>query len=144
MKTLNFIIATALLLVAAQRHSFAGSATWDQNPTSSDWNTATNWTPPTVPNGVSDTATFETSDVTKIAISSTIRLASCIFDQGASGFRITSDDSGELTFDGAGVINNSTNPQSFVVKLDGENFSFVNEATIAGLVRFVVKGSSIG
>ena len=29
----------------------AGSATWDLNPGSGDWNTATNWTPATVPNG---------------------------------------------------------------------------------------------
>jgi len=30
----------------------AGSSTWGLNPASGDWNTATNWTPATVPNGV--------------------------------------------------------------------------------------------
>jgi hypothetical protein len=49
MNTFNFLIAAALLFLAAQRPSLAGSATWDQNPTSGDWNAAANWTPQTVP-----------------------------------------------------------------------------------------------
>jgi hypothetical protein len=32
----------------------AGNATWDLDPGSGDWNTATNWTPTTVPNGSAD------------------------------------------------------------------------------------------
>jgi hypothetical protein len=42
---------------------YAGSATWKSEPTSSDWNTASNGTPETVPNGSSDVATFGTSTV---------------------------------------------------------------------------------
>ena len=44
MKTLNFIIVAALVSLAAQRPSSAGSATWATHPTSGDWNTAANWT----------------------------------------------------------------------------------------------------
>ena len=33
-----------------------GNAQWDLNPDSSDWNTATNWTPTTVPNGAANMA----------------------------------------------------------------------------------------
>jgi hypothetical protein len=47
----------------------AGSATWDLNPGSGDWNTAANWTPMTVPNGASDTATFSLSNTTNVSIS---------------------------------------------------------------------------
>jgi hypothetical protein len=46
----------------------AGSAMWKANPTSGDWNTAANWTPTTVPNGVSDTATFATSNTTQLSL----------------------------------------------------------------------------
>jgi len=37
---------------------YAGSATWSLNATTGDWNTATNWTPPTVPNATIDTRHF--------------------------------------------------------------------------------------
>ena len=47
---LEFLVAAALLFVAAQRPSLAGSATWATNPTSGEWNTAANWVPNTVPN----------------------------------------------------------------------------------------------
>ena len=39
--------------------SQAGSATWNLNPASDLWSTASNWTPATVPNGPADTATFD-------------------------------------------------------------------------------------
>lgn len=54
------VVAAALLFVAAQRTALAGSATWSQNPSTSDWNTAANWTPNTVPNSSSEVATFST------------------------------------------------------------------------------------
>ena len=44
--------------------SNAGSATWNSSPATGDWNTATNWTPATVPNGPSDPATFALSNRT--------------------------------------------------------------------------------
>jgi hypothetical protein len=46
----------------------AGNATWDQSPTSGDWNTAAHWTPATVPNGFADTATFSVSNTTNVSI----------------------------------------------------------------------------
>jgi len=36
LSTLRFLVAAALLFLAAQRLSLAGSATWDQNPLSGD------------------------------------------------------------------------------------------------------------
>ena len=44
------------LICLALRSVDAGSATWNLNPTSSDWNAALNWTPNTVPNGPADVA----------------------------------------------------------------------------------------
>src|SRR4029077_5024945 len=47
----------------------AGSATWDLDPISGDWNTAANWTPASVPNGPADIATFGLSNTTFVSIS---------------------------------------------------------------------------
>ena len=47
---------------------FAGSATWSSNPVSSDWNTAANWTPATIPNTQADTARFGTSNLTNLTV----------------------------------------------------------------------------
>src|SRR4029453_12834390 len=41
-----------------------GGPTWNLNPASGDWNTASNWTPATVPNGPAYTATFDVSNMT--------------------------------------------------------------------------------
>src|SRR6266446_2574459 len=47
------LLAAVILpfLLSVATGAFGGSATWNLNPTSGDWNTATNWTPETVPNG---------------------------------------------------------------------------------------------
>src|SRR5256885_14775145 len=89
----KFLIAAALLFSAAQRPSLAGSATWDQNPTSGDWNTAANWTPQTVPNSTTDIATFDASNVTNLSVGfgSIINLDSAVFNSGAPAYIITVD-----------------------------------------------------
>ena len=81
---LRFIVAAALLFLAAQRPSLAGSATWNQNPTSGDWNTAANWTPATVPNGSADTATFSLSNTTDVSISANTQVNGITFTPAAT------------------------------------------------------------
>ena len=49
-------MSTLVSLLLAAATTFGGSATWNLNPTTGDWNTATNWTPETVPNGPAETA----------------------------------------------------------------------------------------
>ena len=113
-KKLTLVIAAALLFLAAQRHSLAGSATWNQNPTSGDWNTAANWRPQTVPNATTDIATFGTSNVTNLSITdSSISLNSAVFNSGAPPYTLTIQTS-NLFFYGAGVVNNSDSVQSIV------------------------------
>ena len=88
MKRLTLAIAVALLCLAAQRHSFAGSATWGTNPLNGDWNTAANWMPNTVPNGPGDVATFGTSDVTNLSINTTaVEVDMIVFNSGAALLR---------------------------------------------------------
>jgi hypothetical protein len=101
------LLLTALAIIVGAARLNAGSATWGLNPTSNDWHTAANWTPETVPNGASDVATFDVSNVTDVTTSSDpgdyVFLDSIVFNSGASTYNIT------LYADilGAGVINNS-------------------------------------
>src|SRR5437667_3752147 len=77
-------------LLCALGAAYADSATWNLNPISGDWNTAANWTPNTVPNGPSDTATFGVSNITDISLSHRIQVEAIVFSAGASPFTITS------------------------------------------------------
>jgi hypothetical protein len=70
--------------------AFAGSATWDLNPGSGDWNTNTNWTPNTgYPNGSADTATFALSNTTNVSISANTEANSIVFNNPSSAFTIS-------------------------------------------------------
>ena len=112
------IILPALLLVLVSQPVRAGSATWNLNPISSDWNTATNWTPATVPNSATDVATFGVSNTTAVGLSTSVLVDSIIFDPGASAYTITASTGGvggSLTLGGAGIVNNSGLTQNFVV-----------------------------
>src|SRR5207248_4334225 len=92
----------------------AGRVIWDLNPGSSDWNTATNWTPTTVPNGSADTATFALSNTTAISISANTEVNGITFNAAASAYTITASPSLILFFSGAGITNNSPVAQNFV------------------------------
>src|SRR5438874_13124680 len=107
METLNLMIAAALLLLVAQRHSLAGSATWATNPISGDWNTAANWRPQTVPDTSSDIATFATSSQAQVGISAITAISGINFNQGADSFKITSEPGDPLTLSGSGIVNSS-------------------------------------
>lgn len=109
-----------------------GSATWDLNPGSADWFTATNWTPTTVPNGPTDTATFNVSNITSIGVTSradppVTELGSLVFNAGASAFTMRIFEAFEL--DGAGIVNNSGVTQNFFVFSDVFLMRFHNGAT---------------
>ena len=85
MKTKLLIIVSLIVAIDA----LAGSATWKNSPTSPDWNTAANWTPATVPNGASDTATFAISSKTRVSLSDNTLVNGIVFEPGASAFTIT-------------------------------------------------------
>jgi autotransporter-associated beta strand protein len=101
----------ALLFLAGT--AFAGSATWNLNPTNGSWNTATNWTPATIPNGPSDTATFAVSNTTAVSIAADTEVKGVTFSSGASAFTIKAAPGFTLTIDDDGVINDSGIGQNF-------------------------------
>jgi autotransporter-associated beta strand protein len=116
-QTLLLLSAMSLLPCSAAR---AGSATWNLNPATGDWNTAANWTPMTVPNGPSDVATFAASNAPGVTLSAaSTEVAEIVFNPGASAFNITvpalTQGSAVLTVSGVGLVNNSSATQNFTL-----------------------------
>jgi autotransporter-associated beta strand protein len=138
MRKLFPVICVFSCLIAAD--SFAGSATWSANPTSDDWNAAANWTPNTVPNGPADIATFGSSAVSYLAITSGVEVDSMVFNSGADAFTINTSPGVILRISGAGVINNSGVVQTVVVRRDSSTsgeLHFTNDATAGDAISYV-------
>jgi hypothetical protein len=138
------LLQLALFLISPS--SQAGSATWQLNPMSSDWNTAANWMPNTVPNGLSDIATFDVSNTTDVAISADTTVDSVVFNPGASAFSISVPPEGSLAFGVGGIANNSGITQNFVAEADESGsfgtISFVNGAAAGAQTTFTTQGST--
>jgi autotransporter-associated beta strand protein len=138
-----YILAAVLLpFLVSAASTFAGSATWNLNPTNGDWFTASNWTPATVPNGPNDMATFGVSNVTGISTSfytTPPEVNGIVFDPGASAYSITVISFSPMTISGAGITNNSGSIQNFNAGAgfpsDGA-ISFTNNATAGSLTTF--------
>jgi autotransporter-associated beta strand protein len=96
--------------------ALAGSATWNLNPATKIWNNPANWTPATVPSSATDVATFDVSNLTDITYSTSTEVGAFVFNPGASSYTFTVPlGNTSLTIAGAGITNNSGNPQQFVV-----------------------------
>lgn len=125
-------LAVAIALVACSSTVQAGSASWNASPIDNLWHTAANWTPATVPNDESDTATFGVSDTTTIRVSKYAQgtdglvttLDKLVFEEGASSYTIRVVPAGTdgivLALVGEGVINNSELVQNIMVGVSGD------------------------
>src|SRR2546429_2244962 len=138
-------IAMLLLLLSIASSTYADSATWKSSPATGDWNTAANWTPMTVPNGPSDTATFATSNRTAVSLSANTEVNGIVFNAGASAFTITGPGANilSLTISGVGITNNSGITQKFVAAGDPSNgypglIRFFNSATAGSSTSFTL------
>jgi autotransporter-associated beta strand protein len=127
------LCAAATGFILSLTAAFAGSATWLANPSSDDWNTASNWTPGGPPNDPADMATFDSSTVSNLLVSASTRLSSITFNAGG-GTPYTISVS-YLDFFGSGITNNSGITQNFVV-LGG--IAFVNNASPGSNMAFTV------
>jgi autotransporter-associated beta strand protein len=150
---LSALLLCGLLVLIPNVPAQAGSATWNLNPASGDWNTAANWTPATVPNGPDDIATFDMSNTPIPSILGNTVVNSIVFNSGASAFTITVT-SGfimpgfTLTISGEGIINNSGRTQNFITEVDnflsggdGGSISFTGAATAGAGSVFTVRGA---
>jgi autotransporter-associated beta strand protein len=138
-----------IVLLLSLQPTQAGSATWNLNPTDGVWNTATNWTPPTVPNGPADTATFGVSNGTDIENNSTgdIEVNGIVFNAGASPFTIAFGNASffhAFTISGVGITNNSGITQNFVIEDFGNaaTMIFKNSATAGDQTVFTTLASN--
>ena len=108
---MNTPVAAALrfsLIFLVSAVAYADSAQWNLNPTSGDWNIATNWTPMTVPNGPTDIATFPLSNTTNVSISEDTEVNGIIFTSAATNpYSIRVNSGLTLTLSGTGITNNS-------------------------------------
>jgi len=144
--------ATLLLVLAllfGLQTSYAGSATWNLDPTGGYWNAAENWTPATVPNGPDDIATFVFSNIPSLKLGPDTEANSIVFASDATAFTISRGpnvfDDRSLTLSGAGIINNSTMVQNFVVEVNFTgargSITFVNSASAGTATTFTVLGA---
>lgn len=111
MKAKLLLIGLSLAIVIS---AHAGSASWNLNPTTGDWNTAAHWTPATVPNSPTDIATFSISNTPDIVIHSSVELEALVYATTAASFIITLGDAGglnvvNLIVSGRGIMNDDTN-----------------------------------
>jgi hypothetical protein len=112
-------ILTVIVFVLVPALAYAGTATWDLNPGSGDWNTATNWTPVTVPNGSTDTGTFGASNTTDVSFSENTEVNGIAFTPAATNpYTVTANPGVTLTVSGAGITNNATTTQNFMTAVN--------------------------
>jgi len=136
-RSLETVFAAICLSFVATLGADAGSATWNSNPATSDWNTATNWTPQSVPNGPADTATFAGANRKNVNISSGIEVTGIVFNAGASAFTFTQSNEVDITLSGSGITNNSGVSQSFA-PFYNTTIAFTNAATAVSFFRLLV------
>jgi autotransporter-associated beta strand protein len=151
---MNIKLLVLSLILPFALDAQAGSATWNLNPASGDWNTATNWSPNTVPNGPSDVATFADSNQTDVSLSAVTEIDSIVFNPGARSFTITNAPFHEFTISGAGIINNSGVTQHFISDKGSGSFgdradspafpsiTFTNNATAGSNTTFTINGAN--
>ncbi len=133
------------LLLLGICSSDGGSASWNLSPASDDWNTATNWTPATVPNGPADTATFEISSQTGVTTSADTQVDGIIFEPNASAFTIAFAANGMFTIGAGGIVNNSGVRQHIVNQTDQHfrfgTLVFADGASAGNMVTIINQGA---
>ena len=134
------ILLLPILAVWIATNAHAASATWDLNPSNGDWNTAANWTPPTVPNGSGDTVSFAVSNIAAVSLSSDTEVGRITFDSGASEFNIIVSPLRTLTISGDGISNNSDISENFSIVVDSVSNTgtmiFTHSATAGNMTTF--------
>jgi autotransporter-associated beta strand protein len=148
---MNKLIVAAiccLLTLILPTVTYAISAQWDLDPISGDWNTAANWTPMGVPNGPSDTATFDSSSVANISLSANTEVKGIVFNSLAqlTPFTITATPTFTLTISGVGITNNSGATQNLMTAVDAAGkvggIIFANKATAGSMTLLTNSGAT--
>jgi len=142
-----FALLALAVLVPNSAYAVPDLATWLTLATDGNWNNGVNWDTGVAPMVAGDTATFNTSNQTAIALSANTTIDSATFNAGASAFNITVPAGFTMTIDGAGITNNSTAMENFVTGnglLSFGQLTFTNAATIVGPVTITNLGDQVG
>ena len=141
---IRLLATTAAVALLAATSARAQNATWLLNPGSGIFNAATNWTPPAVP---TNTATFGASNTTSILFLPSFLTVNSIgtlqFNPGAPAYSFTTFPPlfTEIRITGAGIVNDSSNPPTFIVGSQA-NLFFLNAST-AGNATIITNAGGI-
>jgi autotransporter-associated beta strand protein len=140
----HLLTTTAAVALLAAMPARAQDATWSTAPGSSNFNTAANWTPATVPTG---TAFFGASNTTSIAFQpfTTTSIGTLQFNPDAPAYSFTTSDgiSTSISITGAGIVNNSSNAPTFIVGSQA-NIFFRNASTAGDAIIITTAGGLTG
>ena len=140
-RTIMGIAALLFAAVLVWPPTPARAQTWTGPGT--DYNTAANWTPNTVPAAPADTATFSgTVAPSGVNVSATVTAGGFFFAPGAQSYTITTTSGLGLAFFGAGITNNSSNAQNLVA-LNGTAIQFQGASTAGNATLTANDGSFI-
>jgi len=110
--------------------------TWLANPGSSDFTTASNWDPASVPTGI---AIFGSSSITTLTFSGSRNVDAFQFDPGAPAYTFNLTSGFGIRFNGDGIVNNSSNAPIFNV--DTSLLQFDNASSAGNAVINLVTGT---
>ena len=132
-RTITVLLATTALGVVS---AHAVDGTWT-GASSSEWTDGTNWTSnPTVPDG---TATFNNAGPTAVDSNGLISVGSVLFTAAPNAQAYTINTNDIFLANGLGIINNSTNTQTFNVNAA---MVFQNSSTASGGTKQVTYNNS--
>jgi autotransporter-associated beta strand protein len=135
-------LAAIILIFFTGGPAFAGTGIWLSSPVDADWNNPLNWSPMIVPNGPSDTATFDSSLVPNVSISTNTEVNGIVFNPLARLTPFTITAKATLTISGVGITNNSGAIQNFVAGIGSVGaptlgaIAFRNNATAGSMIVF--------
>ncbi len=136
----HLLTTTAAVALLAALPARAQDATWSTAPGSSNFNTAANWTPATVPTG---TGFFGASNTTSIAFQAftTTSVGTLQFNPGAPAYSFTTENgfSTSISITGTGIVNNSSNAPTFIIG-NQANIFFRNASTAGNAIIITTAG----
>src|SRR5262249_46741227 len=131
-------VAAAGLFAATSAQ--AQDATWNATPSSGDFDTAANWTPPTVPTG---TALFGASNTTAITFQPfiTTSIGTLQFNPGAPAYAFSTFPAffTSISITGTGIANGSSNAPTFIVN-NQANIFFRNTSSAGDAIITTTNG----
>jgi autotransporter-associated beta strand protein len=140
----HLLTTTAAVALLAALPARAQDETWSTAPGSSNFNTAANWTPATVPTG---TAFFGASNITSITFQPfiTTSVGTLQFNPGAPPYTFSTSPAlfTSISITGAGIVDGSSNAPTFIVN-NQANIFFRNASTAGDATIITTNGGLTG